>query len=184
MNPVESAPFRERAEVSKGRVKGIGNMKSVFTLNTHIEAMLDTAKYDIDKLINAVQASLNSAVGTEGDAKRGAVKLVGGTVNGTKVKGAGFKFNESLPIAYVGKTDAPARFAQWHDAIARLFKVTGDPSGELTTAILPASLKSWLDEKFSLTPAAPAEVPARRKDNARGNGDVKPNVQVPAAPAA
>lgn len=161
-------------------------MKSVFTLNSYVFTMLESAPYDVPKLVNAVQASLNSAVGTEGEAKRGAVKLVGATVDGSKVKGAGFKFNESLPIAYVGKTDAPARFAQWHDAIARLFKVTGSPSGELSTAILPISLKVWLDDKFSLAPApeTPAAPAPTGNGKGRRNGDVKPTVPAPAAPTA
>lgn len=140
--------------------------------------MIVAAQYDADKLINAVQASLNSAVGTEGDAKRSAVRLTGATVNGSKVKGAGFKFNESLPIAYAGKTDAPARFARWHDSMAKHFKVCGEPSGELTVDVLPASDKAWLDDKFSLT-AKPTD---SAKGKARGNGDVK-SVPAPAVPA-
>lgn len=151
-------------------------MKSVFTLNAHVGRMLEAAQYDTAKLVNAVQASLNSAVGTEGDAKRSAVRLTGATINGSKVKGAGFKFNESLPIAYAGKTDAPARFAQWHDATAKLFKLCGDPSGEITVDVIPVSLKVWLDDKFSVT-AKPAD-----KGKARGNGDVK-SVPAPTVPA-
>lgn len=153
-------------------------MKSTFTLNAHVARMLETAPYDTDKLINAVQASLNSAEQTDEKSTRGGVKLVGRTEDGERIKGGSFKFNESTAATYTGKTDAPARFARWHDTQARTFKVCGDPSGELTTAILPASLKSWLDDKFSLT-AKPVEA---GNGGVKRNGGVKP-VAAPTVPA-
>lgn len=159
-------------------------MKSTFTLNTHIATAL--VSYDLPKLINAVQASLNSAELTEeGESRRGNVKLVKSTEG---VKAGAFTFSETSTDKYRGKTDAPARFARWHDSMATVFKKAGEPSGELTAAIVPAGLKVWLDEKFSL--AAKAEVKptgngARRiaRRNARRNGEVKPNIPTPSVPA-
>jgi len=142
-------------------------MKSVFTLNSHVDRMLKTAKYDTAKLVNAIQASLNSASQVDETNKRGNVNLV--------AKGIEFQFTEGSNAKYRGKTDAPARFAQWHDDIAKTFKRNGDPSGELTPDIIPASSRSWLDDKFSLN--APV-VPAKGKRN----GDID-KVPAPAVPA-
>jgi hypothetical protein len=155
-------------------------MKSTFTLNSNIYRMLEVAQYDTDKLVNAVQASLNSAEQTDEKSTRGGVKLVGRIEDGERIKGGSFKFNESTAATYTGKTDAPARFARWHDTQARTFKVCGDPSGELTTAILPASLKSWLDDKFSLT-AKPEEKPDGNGKGRRNGGVEK--VPAPSVPA-
>jgi len=113
--------------------------------------MLDSAKYDTAKLINAVQASLNSAAVDKETATRGNVRLV--------AKGKDFRFSEGNQIQYLGKSDAPARFAQWHDDTARSFKRNGDPSDVLSTAILPVSLKGWLDDKFSLNAKPAKQVP-------------------------
>jgi hypothetical protein len=142
-------------------------MKSVFTLNPFIDRMLEASKYDTAKLVNAIQASLNSATVTADKATRGNVKLVS--------KETLFRFNEGSQTTFEGKTDAPARFARWHDATARVFKVCGEPSDELTVAVLPVSLKTWLDAKFS-TEAKPAE-PAK----GRRNGNVE-SVPAPAVP--
>jgi len=142
-------------------------MKSTFTLNAHIDRMLTDSRYDTAKLINAVQASLNSASQTKEESSRGNVRLVS--------KEADFRFTESTQATYLGKTDAPARFARWHDSQARMFKVCGEPSGELTSSVLPASLKSWLDEKFSLD-----KVPAPAKGKRNGNIDKVPAPAIPA----
>lgn len=143
-------------------------MKSVFTLNTHVEHALKAGRYDTTKLVNAVQASLNSATRTEsGAVKRGNVKLIS--------KEAEFAFTETNTDKYLGKTDAPARFARWHDAQARLFKVCGEPSGEITADVIPAGLRTWLNDKFSLD-KAPAPAKGRR------NGSVE-KVSAPAVPA-
>jgi hypothetical protein len=157
-------------------------MKSTFTLNSFVYRMLDTAQYDTDKLVNAVQASLNSAVQTKEESTRGGVKLVGLIVDGERIKGGSFKFNESTSATFEGRTDAPARFARWHDATARLFKVCGEPSGELTPSILPASLKVWLDDKFLLTPAVCADAGGLIAA-VKGNGKGKRNGNVEAVPA-
>jgi len=138
-------------------------MKSTFTLNPFIQRMIIAANYDEPKLINACQASLNSATLTAEEAKRGNVKLVS--------KEAEFRFSESNRLDYLGKTDAPAKFIRWHDQEAAVFKRCGEPSEELTIAILPASDKAWLDRRFSLEAA-----------KGRGNGDVK-SIKTPAVPA-
>ena len=148
-------------------------MKSTFTLNPFIDRMLAEAKYDTVKLINAVQASLNSATVTDDDSKRGDVKLVS--------KETLARFNESTLTKFELKTDAPTRFARWHDATARVFKVCGEPSDELTVAVLPVSLKTWLDKKFSTVPEPTVTIPALGNVKLhRGNGPV---VQAPVVPA-
>jgi len=148
-------------------------MKSTFTLNPFIDRMLAEAKYDTMKLINAVQASLNSATVTADKASRGNVKLVS--------KETLFRFNEGSQTTFEGKTDVPARFARWHDATARVFKVCGEPSDELTVAVLPVSLKTWLDKKFSTVPEPTVTIPALGNVKLhRGNGPVVPAPVVPA----
>jgi hypothetical protein len=129
--------------------------------------MLEAAQYDTAKLVNAVQASLNSAKQTEEKSSRGNVKLVSKEVD--------FRFTESTQAQYLGKTDAPAKFARWHDSMARHFKVCGEPSGELTVDVLPVSLKTWLDDKFSLTAKVAGNGPVRK-------GSIK-SVPTPAVPA-
>lgn len=155
-------------------------MKSTFTLNTHIATALNG--YDLPKLINAIQASLNSAVETKEESRRGNVKLVSAMEDGEKIKNGAFRFNESTSTQYTGKTDAPARFARWHDSIATVFKKAGEPSGQLTVAIVPAGLKVWLDDKFTLVPAP--ETPAENTGNGKPRkGGIK-SVPAPAAPTA
>jgi len=145
-------------------------MKSTFTLNAAIGAMLDLANYDRTKIVNAVQSALNDASLIGEEAKRGNVKLV--------AKGKEFSFSEANRLDYLGKTTMPAQFASWHDAVAVVFKKHGDPHDVLPAAILPASLKFWLDAKFIL-PVNPANAaktapttPAT-KSNGKRNGNIE-----------
>lgn len=146
-------------------------MKSVFTLNTHIEGALSVARINVEQLVNAVQASLNSASQTKEENRRGNVKLVKAD-DGTR--GGDFRFSESSTTQYTGRTDNPAKFARWHDAQARVFKVCGEPEG-FTVDAIPASLFAWVNDKFG--PDAKSKGKAAKR-----NGNIE-SVETPGAPA-
>lgn len=161
-------------------------MKSTFQMHVAIATMLAT-RFDVSKITNAVQSTLNDATLIDGseEFKRGNVKLV--------TKGAEFKVGESSRAEYIGKANDPARFARWHDAIAALFKKCGDPNGPLTVDILPADVTFWLEAKFRTPEAIAADAAAdaatearmienENKRNGKGSRNGKGNVESVKAP--
>lgn len=154
----------------KGKLKG-KSMKTLVKFNSALAEMLKAEDYNVEQLVNACQSAMNDAQGIEGAAKRGAVK------GGLNYKTDGtlaikdMKWTETLPIEYTAKQTAPIEFVKFNDSLERLFKVCGNPSGELSLGLVPAYLRDWIG-KFHKNYVKPAPAKAR-------NGDVK-SVETPA----
>jgi hypothetical protein len=137
---------------TRGKAKGKDTMKTTFNHPAFIATMLTAAGYDEDRIVRAVNSSLASAeqVG-DGEAKRGNIR------DEKKSKGKEFTFTETETVKYRGKSDAPANWGKFCDAMAAFAKRHGEPSGELTPASIPESHLVWL-AVFLPKPATPAAV--------------------------
>lgn len=154
-------------------------------------------RYDVPKLQSALDADYNNdgkdvkeddklAVNTV-DAGIKTAKATEGKSDGAKGQ---FKATDVHKIERQGTLNDPRRMITWLVAFGKFIKTNGEPSGELTPEVLPASLVFWLERKFVRKEIADKEKakngakPATATISAkRRNGSVPP-VSAPAAPAA
>jgi hypothetical protein len=157
---------------ARGKAKGKDKMKSSFNHPAFVSRMLLAAGYNEANILRAVKGSLGAATPVgEAEVKRGNIRDAKGS------KGAEYTFGETENQKYIGKQDAPARWAKYCDALAAFAKKQGEPSGELTPAILPESHLIWLStflpkpEVVQLTPSeAATPVAATPEVKPKGNG--------------
>lgn len=110
--------------------------------------MIVSSGFDLDKIVNACQADANQGVGKDGGAKRSAFK--GGVsykADGTlSVKDV--QFSENQKIEYVLKANVCNETVKWNDSLEAHFKKCGQPTGPLTTALIPINVLAWFTQKF------------------------------------
>src|SRR5512145_2071763 len=112
-----------------------------------------TPRYDVVKLGNA----LDSAYNDKGKDKDG--KEIGLTItdedSGIKSarnqeKQEKFLATDQVVFKREGKLNDPRRFITWNTNFTKFVKTNGEPSEEITPAIIPANLRFWLEDKFLL----------------------------------
>lgn len=154
-------------------------MKTLVSFHIALAAIIKANGNDLDQVTNACQGAMNSAQAVEGGAKRGAV--TGGqsrNADGTlKVKD--LAWTETQRLDYAVKYTAPVEFVKFNDALVNLFKKCGEPTGDLTIAIVPLHLREWLDKmkegKKAAAKAAKLEGAPKREDKpAKSNGHAEP----------
>ena len=129
--------------------------------------------FDSKRIVEAVQANKGQAELIEGSVKAPSA----GAARYTD-KGDAFKFGENLGSAqFKAKTDKPGQYLVFHDAICKVWKTCGQPSGDLTLDFIPQGLKDWLTLKFAIetkpTEEAKPEAASNGKRNGKRNGTVK-----------
>ena len=144
-------------------------MKTSFSLNDNVFQML-LAGYGqsiAERVERAVESSLNDhALVKSADAKRSDVKLK--STGKGESKRSVTTFSEAERHTYQANANGPSRFGAWHDAQVSLWSKHGDPSGELSTDVLPAHLVVWIAGfKPVATAAAPGTPEAPKVDGAR-----------------
>jgi len=154
---------------------GIGSekvrtMKQSFEINPFIERMLDAAGYDSGRVHRAanstyVEAKLDDS---KSKAERTDVKIKEAPKNGKKPATFGFSEKETTVDNYVGRANGPSRFMAWHDAQAKVWKTCGEPSDEVTTAIMPIHVCTWL-ATFRKTPEITASESLAQAHRNAGN---------------
>lgn len=148
-------------------------MKVQVKIQPNVSRMLESS-YDVSKLQNALDAAYNDntvVTSTEGGIS---------SAKATEKKSA-FNSRDGIVQLREGKLTDPLRFIAWNTAITAFFKRNGEPSGELTSAILPANLSFWLDLKFKLDTEKAAK--AEKSGGHRNNGNLQPDTGKPAAAA-
>jgi len=140
------------------------------TINPFLSRAIEQA-HNLPKLQNALDAAYNDGTAVTENVERSL-----SSAKGNEKKSMFVARESGGHTVREGKLSNPLRFIALSKGLDRFQKAYGEPSAELTVAVVPASLVTWLDDKFKLdadkTPA--------------GNGPTRGNlksVKTPAVPA-
>jgi hypothetical protein len=111
--------------------------KRIVILNKYIARALEAEGHDVEQVAGACQSAVNDVAGVLGDAKISSIKHT------NKAKSHA-RWRENIPVTYEVKAGNAYDFLCWHDAIAEVFEKHGEPVGEITADLIPASLVMWL----------------------------------------
>lgn len=116
-----------------------------------------SARYDVPKLQSALDADYNNVNRKAGDDETLAVNTKEAGISSARAKEGKaegskgeFKAVDIHKVERSGVLNNPRRMTAWLVAFAKFVKTNGEPSGELTPDVLPASLIYWLETKFLL----------------------------------
>lgn len=110
-------------------------------INPFVSRMLERSGYIVPKLQTTLDSAYNQGTKVDVEASKGA-KITSAKAN---EKTGEFIAREQSGTVRKGKLNDPLRFIAWNQAVTRFYADQGEPSGEVTVAILPARLKEWLD---------------------------------------
>lgn len=145
-------------------------MKTSVQIPAVVAAMLAT-RYDVEKLQNSLDSAYNDGaaiIETETGIK---------SAKATEKKEK-FDSKDGITLTRQGKLNNPLRFVAWLVNFAKFIKTNGEPSGELTEAILPANLLFWLESTFIKAGVGKSEALGAVKSAPHRNGNI---TEVPAA---
>lgn len=111
-----------------------------YVIHPAIARALTADGYDLGKIVSAVKAQKGRSTVKDVSEKASDVKLK----EATESRNGESSFTVHEKKTYVNDLSAPMRFAAFTDGLASVFKKHGEPSAEITSAIVPAHLVVWL----------------------------------------